>query len=61
MALFLFPDKCIKKQNRRHVSIELIGIQNSQLNSDQMETNHFVDELLHTEELQRILHWTATA
>lgn len=64
-AVFLFPDKCIRKQHRNHVTVELHGFHTrGQMVLDHMgQNNHNVTiiELLNEDEFQKALLWTASA
>lgn len=63
-AAFLFPEKCIRTQNRRRVTVELQGIHTrGQMVIDHRSSNYNVNviEALDEEEFKKILEWTASA
>lgn len=63
-AIALFPERCIKTQRNYHATVELNGLNTrGQMVLDRRNPNHNVKviELMHQEEFERILYWTATA
>lgn len=64
-AAFLFPDKCIRKKQNIHVTVELNGIHTrGQMVLDHLGKNDHnvtIIELLNEDEIRKALHWTATA
>lgn len=63
-AIALFPERCIKTQRNYHATVELYGLYTrGQMVLDRRNLNHNVTviELIHQEEFERILYWTATA
>lgn len=63
-AVLLFPDKCIKKQHRIYVTVELHGFHTrGQMILDHKRQNDYnvtIIELLSEDEIQKALLWTAT-
>lgn len=64
-AAFLFPEKCIRKKQNIHVTVELHGIHTrGQMVLDHLGKNDHnvtIIELLNEEDIQKMLQWTATA
>lgn len=64
-AVFLFPEKCIRKKHSNHVTVELNGTHTrGQMVLDHLGKNDHnvtIIELLNEDEIQKSLHWTATA
>lgn len=64
-ALFLFPEKCIRKKHSNHVTVELHGnYTRGQMVLDHLgknEHNITIIELLYEEEIKKALQWTGKA
>lgn len=64
-AAYVFPDKCIRKKHKKHVTVELHGNHTrGQVVVDHLGKNDHnvtIIELLNEEEIQKSLYWTATA
>lgn len=64
IAAFLFPDKCIRRMNEYHVTVELQGLYTrGQMILDRQNNEHnaFVVEKVYEEEFKKIQLWTATS
>lgn len=64
VAIFLHPEKCIRAKNSYNATIELQGVHTrGQMVFDRRSSKHNVSviELLHGEEIKKLLQWTATA
>lgn len=61
-AIFIFPEKCIEKQRKHHVAVELQGIfTRGQMVFDHHNGNRCVNiiERVYTEEIKNVLLWAA--
>lgn len=64
IAIFLHPEKCIRTKYSYHATVELQGAHTrGQMVFDRRSNKHNVTviELLHEEEIKKLLQWTATA
>lgn len=64
IACILYPEKCIKTKREHRATVELQGLSTrGQMVLDRKSTDYNVTviELMHQDEFEKVLKWTATA